>query len=113
MYYFDWRSPVRGGKLRSMHCMELPFVFDHPDLIGFMTGNGPERIALARNMAAAWVAFARDGNPSHSGIPRWAPFTVSTRATMVFDENIRLVNDPWGEERRAMAAIRARSARPA
>ena len=22
MYYFPWRSPVRNGKLRSMHCME-------------------------------------------------------------------------------------------
>ena len=35
-----------------MHCMELPFVFDHPDLIGFMTGMGPERYELAK-MAVA------------------------------------------------------------
>ena len=33
LYYFKWRSPVRNGKLRTMHCMELPFVFDHPDEI--------------------------------------------------------------------------------
>jgi para-nitrobenzyl esterase len=107
MYYFDWRSPVRNGKLRSMHCMELPFVFAHPNLIGFMTGTGPERAELARNMAGAFVAFARAGNPSHPGIPRWDPFTTARRETMVFNTQIRQVNDPYGEERRAMAAIRA------
>jgi para-nitrobenzyl esterase len=106
MYYFNWRSPVRNGKLRSMHCMELPFVFDHPDLIAFMTGTGRDRIALARNMAAAWVAFARTGNPSHAGIPRWQPFTATDRSTMVFNSETQLVNDPWGEERRALAALR-------
>jgi para-nitrobenzyl esterase len=111
MYYFNWRSPVRNGKLRSMHCMELPFVFDHPDLIAFMTGTGRDRIELARNMSAAWVAFARSGNPSHAGIPRWQPFNPTERATMVFNRETKLVNDPWGEERRAMQAARQRAAR--
>ena len=109
MYYFNWRSPVRNGKLRSMHCMELPFVFDHPDLIAFMTGTERDRIALARNMAAAWVAFARTGNPTHAGIPRWLPFTATDRSTMVFNSETQLVNDPWGEERRAMQAARQRT----
>ena len=113
MYYFNWRSPVRNGKLRTMHCMELPFVFDHPDLISFMTGAGPERAALARNMAAAWVAFARSGDPNHPGIPRWTSFTPTERATMVFNTETRLVNDPWGDERRAMQAARTGAARPA
>jgi para-nitrobenzyl esterase len=105
MYYFNWRSPVRNGKLRSMHCMELPFVFDHPDLISNMTGTNRDRIELAHDMAAAWVAFARSGNPSHPGIPRWQPFTNANRETMVFNNETRLVNDPWGEERRAMQTI--------
>src|SRR6202046_2199150 len=26
-YYFTWRSPVRDGKLRSFHTLEIPFVF--------------------------------------------------------------------------------------
>ena len=112
MYYFNWRSPMRNGKLRSMHCMELPFVFDHPDLISFMTGMGPERIALAKNVSSAWVAFARTGNPSHPGIPRWEAFNPTQRATMVFNTQTRLVNDPYGEERRAMQAIRERRAAP-
>jgi para-nitrobenzyl esterase len=111
LYYFNWRSPVRGGKLRTMHGMELPFVFDHPDLIQFMTGMGQERYELAKNMSEAWVAFARTGNPNHAGIPNWAPWNPTRWPTMVFNREIRAVDDPFGEERRAMAAARVSAGR--
>jgi para-nitrobenzyl esterase len=109
MYYFRWRSPVRGGKLHAMHGMEIPFVFDHVDDLQMLTGTGRDRYGLAQQMSAAWVAFARSGNPNHERLPAWPAFTVSDRATMVFDAETRLVNDPYGEERRAMAALRARN----
>jgi para-nitrobenzyl esterase len=105
LYFFDWRSPVRGGKLRSMHCMELPFVFDHPDLIGFMTGTGADRYALATQMSEAWVSFARNGTPNHSGLPRWNAWNPTDWPTMVFGRETAMVNDPWGEERRTLAAV--------
>ena len=108
MYFFKWRSPVRSAKLRSMHCMEIPFIFDHVDDIQFMTGTGVERYALAELMSEAWVSFARTGNPSHSGLPAWPEFTTSQRGTMVFDTETRVVNDPYGEERRALQEIRER-----
>jgi para-nitrobenzyl esterase len=108
MYRFNWRSPVRGGKLRSMHGMELPFVFDHPDRIGFLTGTGSHRRRLADEMSATWAAFARTGNPNHAGIPRWDAWTPGRWTTMVFDESTRALDDPWGEERRAIARLRAR-----
>jgi para-nitrobenzyl esterase len=110
LYRFNWRSPVRNGKLRSMHCMEIPFVFDHPDLIGFMTGKGEERYQLARQMSGAWVAFARTGNPNHSGIPKWDAWEPRRWTTMVFDRETVARDDPWGDERRALAAVR--DARP-
>jgi para-nitrobenzyl esterase len=108
LYSFTWRSPVRNGKLRSMHGMELPFVFDHPDAISFMTGTGADRYPLATAMSEAWVSFARTGNPSHAGIPAWTPFTPATWPTMVFGGRIALLNDPHGEERRAMNAALGR-----
>jgi para-nitrobenzyl esterase len=108
LYYFNWRSPVRDGKLRTMHGMELPFVFDHPDKISFMTGAGSDRAAIATAMSSTWVAFARTGNPNHSGIPQWAAFTPNTWPTMVFGSRTRAENDPWGAERKAMAAARER-----
>jgi para-nitrobenzyl esterase len=105
LYTFTWRSPLRQGKLRSMHGMELPFVFDHPDLISFMTGNGADRHALATTMSEAWVSFARNGTPNHRGMPSWTPFEPTTWPTMVFSSQVALVNDPHGEERRAMASL--------
>ena len=111
LYAFRWRSPQREGRLRSMHCMELPFVFDHPDAISSMTGNGPERAALAEQMSRAWVAFARTGNPNHSGIPKWDPWNPTRWPTMVFDRQVAAVDDPFGEERRAMADARAKAGR--
>ena len=108
MYYFEWRSPVRGGKLRAMHTMELPFVFDHVDDFALMTGTGPDRHALAAQMSAAWVAFARSGNPSHAQLPVWPPYDPTRRATMVFGRESRVVGDPYGAERVALAAARAR-----
>ena len=105
-YYFQWYSPVRDGKLRSMHGLELPFVFDHVDDAPYMVGSGADRYALADRMSAAWAAFARTGNPNHPGLPEWKPFTAAERATMVFDRDCRLVSDPYGDERRTLAAIR-------
>jgi para-nitrobenzyl esterase len=105
-YLFKWRSPVNRGKLRSMHCMEIPFVFDHVDSCTFMNGRGADRYTLAKNMAEAWVSFARTGNPNHSGLADWPAFDSTRRSTMVFDTECRAVSDPYGEERRALQALR-------
>src|ERR1043165_7095027 len=73
VYRFQWYSPVSGGRLRAMHCMDIPFVFDNLDNSQSITGGGADRRALADAMTRAWVAFARSGNPNHSGLPRWQP----------------------------------------
>ena len=106
MYYFQWYSPVHDGRVRAMHCIELPFVFDHVDDLSFMVGTGRDRQPLADRVSAAWVAFARSGNPSHPGLPQWSPFTAAERTTMVFDRECGAVNDPHREERLALQAIR-------
>jgi para-nitrobenzyl esterase len=108
MYYFQWYSPVHQGRVRAMHCIELPFVFDHVDEVTFMVGRGADRQALADVVSAAWVAFARSGNPNHKGLPAWPAFTPTKRPTMVFNTRSRVVDDPYGEERRLLADIRAR-----
>jgi para-nitrobenzyl esterase len=106
LYAFTWRSPVRHGKLRSMHGMELPFVFDHPEALSFMTGSGTDRRALAAAMSEAWVSFARTGSPNHPGIPSWTPYEPTAWPTMVFGPQVALINDPHREERTAMEAVR-------
>jgi len=103
VYRFQWYSPVSGGRLRAMHCMDIPFVFENVDISQSVVGDGPDRSALADKMSSAWVAFARNGNPNHKGLPKWDPFTSDRRATMIFNTECRAVNDPYREERLAVA----------
>jgi para-nitrobenzyl esterase len=104
-YYFTWRSPVRDGKLKSYHCIDIPFAFNNVDIAASMTGGGQDRYALADQLSGAFAAFARTGDPNHAGIVRWTPFDSRNRATLIFDNEPRLVEDPHGAERRAIATL--------
>jgi para-nitrobenzyl esterase len=104
-YYFQWYSPVREGKLRSYHTLDIPFVFENVDIAQSMVGSGPERYALADKMSAAYAAFARTGNPNHKGLPKWQPFDANQRATMILNNECKAVNDPYREERLAREAL--------
>jgi len=105
LYYFTWRSPVRDGKLKAFHTLEIPFVTENVDNATSMTGTGQDRYALSDKMSAAWAAFARTGNPNHKGLPKWPKFNPTQRATMIFNNECKVVNDPNGAERKALAAL--------
>jgi para-nitrobenzyl esterase len=109
-YYFAWRSPVHKGQMKAYHTLDIPFAFYNVDVAASMTGSGQERYALAHRMSAAWAAFARTGNPNHADLPSWAPFTPTDRATMIFNNECKVVNDPHKQERIALASLR--DARP-
>jgi para-nitrobenzyl esterase len=109
MYYFTWLSPVRDGKLKAFHTLEIPFVFENVDVGKAMTGTGQDRYALADKMSRAWVAFARTGNPNHKGLPNWPAFTTDQRATMIFNNECETVRDPGKAERLALAALQAQA----
>jgi len=107
MYYFTWRSPVHDGKLKAYHTLDIPFVFENVDLATAMTGGRQDRYALQDRMSAAWTNFARTGNPNVKGLlPEWPAFDTTTRATMVLDNECKIVNDPNGAERRELVAVR-------
>ena len=108
-YYFTWRSPVREGKLKSYHCIDIPFAFNNVDVAASMTGGGQDRYALADAVSGAFAAFARGGDPNHAGIPRWDRFDSNRRATLIFDNEPRLIDDPHGAERRAIAELQGRA----
>lgn len=85
-YLFTWESPVIDGIFRSMHCMELPFVFNNITPCNKMTGGSSEAYQLAEKMSSAWIHFARTGDPNTAtGLPQWEPFTIINGATMIFD----------------------------
>ncbi|GAA1850131.1 carboxylesterase family protein [Pseudonocardia ailaonensis] len=72
VYEFGYRSSAFGGRLGACHGVELPFVFGTLERCSGPTalaGEDPPE-ALAREATAAWVAFARTGDPG------WAPWTA-------------------------------------
>lgn len=103
MYLFSWRSSAFDGRLGSCHALDIPFTFDNLDAPGAsLLAGDPTPVAreLARRVADAWAAFARDGKPSADGLPHWPAYEPERRATMVLDEECSVVDDPSGDERR-------------
>jgi para-nitrobenzyl esterase len=104
MYSLAWESPAFGGRLKTPHAIDLPFVFDTTD-IAEGTAGGPGAGELAAVMSASWTAFARTGNPATSGLPEWPAYTAAARNVMVFDNNCRAISDPDPEARRIWSRV--------
>ncbi|SDQ30255.1 carboxylesterase/lipase family protein [Flagellimonas zhangzhouensis] len=86
MYLFTWQSPVFDGKYKSLHCMELPFVFDNIERAVQMTGGGEKAHILAHKMSQAWINFAKTGDPNHDALPVWPVYNATDTHTMFLDE---------------------------
>jgi len=93
VYLFAWKMPLFDGIYKSLHCMELPFVFNNATRCDYMTGGGPKAEILADKVSQAWINFARTGNPNHEGLPQWPAFTDENRSTMIFDNACAVKNN--------------------
>lgn len=100
VYQLDWGSPLDGGKFGAFHTLDIPLVFDNIRQPGSRTGDGADAQRMADAMSTALLAFARHGDPNHAGLPRWEPYSLAQRETMLFDTDSRLAHDPRGGERR-------------
>ncbi len=107
MYLFTWPSPFKGGKYGAMHTLELGFVFGV--LLGVEVGIFPkkdeETETLSRIMMDTWIAFAKTGDPNNPGIPLVPSYQNEQRATILFDQEVKVVNDPYGQERVVWAGL--------
>jgi len=101
-YIFTWPSPMLDGALGAHHALELGFVFgNYGEGWG---GSGPVADALSRNMQDAWLAFARNGDPSCESIGSWPPYD-DRRATMIIGKDCCVEEAPYDEERRAWESV--------
>ncbi|MFX1503786.1 MAG: carboxylesterase family protein, partial [Promethearchaeota archaeon] len=103
MYLFAWKNPMDGGKYGAMHALELPFVFGllgNQD-IGFFPHKSEETMKLSEKMMDSWIAFAHNGNPNHKNIPELPPYNKKKRSTIIFDKEVKVEEDPHGNERMA------------
>lgn len=98
-----WDSPVQGGRWGSPHTIDIPLVFDNVAKVASYAKDGPEARAVAAQMSAAWIAFARHGDPNHDGIPHWPAYTSDEPVTMLFDVESR-AEPRWREGERSVLA---------
>ena len=93
MYLFAWETPVDGGKWKAPHSIEHAMVFDNVAVSASMVGSGADQQKVADAVSSTWIRFARTGNPG------WAPYDPRTRATMVFNVDSKVVDDPRRAQR--------------
>lgn len=95
-YIYSWRTPVLDGRPGTFHACEISFALDNAEICDHYSAKLPEALALSRRMGAAWVNFARTGDPNHSGLPHWPAYTAETKATMDFNTTCAIRNNPEG-----------------
>ncbi len=104
LYYLNWETAESGRGAMSPHTLDIPFIFDnvreHP-----LTAGSDSAIVLADKISDTIIEFARSGNPNVGKLPRWQPYNTETRATMVWNDESRLLNDPIGPQREIMQPI--------
>jgi len=99
MYLWGWESPGFGDKFGAVHGTDVAASFHNvrDTIVGV---GSPEGKVMCDRLASAWVAFAKTGDPNNPRIPRWPSYDATTRATMVFDTDTRVENDPRSEIRK-------------
>jgi para-nitrobenzyl esterase len=107
MYRFDWPTPAFGGRMKACHGLEIPFVWNNLDKYGanLLTGDDPARQKVADALHQSWIMYAHTGNPHASGLPQWPAYDGTQRATMLFNEECQMVNDPQVTERQVWEGV--------
>jgi len=101
-YLWAFASGGFGGKFGAVRGTDVSATFNnYRDGVGG-TGSEEER-ALWTRFANTWVSTAKNSNPNNSKIPTWPPYDAQTRATMIFDKEVRVENDPRSEIRKFWA----------
>ncbi len=98
-YQLNWRCPREGGIFGAPHTRDIPLVFGNLAESEWIGARTPEAEAVSRTMMDVLLRFARNGDPG------WAPYTLDTRATMIFDAQSQLAHDPRKGERELFSAV--------
>ena len=86
----------------AFHSAEITFVFNNLASCPNLTGGDPQARRLEEQISQAWIHFARSGDPNHNGLPHWPAFVPGGAATMIFDTECVVQDDPGMDARRAL-----------
>ena len=75
-YRFDWKPPLAPNRVGACHALELAFVFGtlKTPWLRPLFGMSSEAVALSDRMQAAWLSFARTGEPNSEGDADWSRY---------------------------------------
>ena len=107
MYRFDHPSPAHDGRLGACHSVDIPFVWGThalPELQRFC-GEGEEVARLSNRVMAAWLAFARHGDPNTDALPSWPAYDERNRATMLLRVDAGTEQAPFEATRQLWASL--------
>jgi para-nitrobenzyl esterase len=105
MYQLNYKSPAEGGKFGAFHTLDIPLVFDNNDKPGSLAGTDKDGLKVADTMCETFIAFAKTGDPNNARIPFWKKYDLKDRATMIFDVQSRMENDPRRGERELIETV--------
>ena len=98
VYQVDFSSPTQPER-GAPHTMDIGLSFGTLDVPDSLTGAGPGAQAASAAMMDAFIGFARSGSAN------WPQYRLDQRATMIFDVQSRVENDPRGWERELFARV--------
>lgn len=96
LYVWDWATPAFDGKFGAVHGHDVDASF-HLVRDPIAGAGMHEGRLMSDRLATTWVAFAATGDPNNAAIPHWPAYEPSRRPTMVFDTEMRVVDDYRGE----------------
>lgn len=101
MYYFDIPSD-NFDFMGACHASEVAYVFHNVDETIF---SGTVNVDLADQICAAWVNFAKTGDPS-VGDATWNKYDTTDRDTMIMtEEGLKMEKDPLSDQRELLQSF--------
>lgn len=97
-YLWTQPSPAVDGRYGAVHGIDVaPSLYSTR---GALNGSSAKATKLAAAIASSWASFAANGDPNNDRLPDWKPYSAPERSTLLFQDDLRVENDPRAQFRR-------------
>ncbi|MDP3740284.1 MAG: carboxylesterase family protein [Hyphomonadaceae bacterium] len=103
VYQLNYANPREGGRYGAHHTLDIPLVFGNTSKKEAETGDSEAARMVSAAMMDSLMRFAHTGDPSGGSLGQWPRYDLGKRATMIFDAESRIENDPRKAERELFA----------